>query len=262
MSEPSFAGERAMAAATLVFDPPVIAHRGASARAPENTLAALREAARCGCRWVEFDVKLSRDGVPFVIHDDRLERTTNGRGRVRDLDAQALAKLDAGGWFDPRFAGERIPTLAEALSLLVELGLCANIEIKPCVGREQETAERVIAEVRRVWPNDQPPPLFSSFSRTALLTAKRLAPEIPRGLLREAPGSDWAAEMQALGCRTLHLDHTQLDLGHLRRLRDAGVPVLLYTVNDPERARILLEAGASAIFTDVPDLVLAALAAQ
>jgi len=254
-------GRAVVEPSAIVFDPPLVAHRGASARAPENTLAAFREAARCGCRWVEFDVKLSRDGVPFVIHDDRLERTTDGRGRVRDLDADALARLDAGSWFDPRFSGERIPTLAETLALLLELDLSANIEIKPCEGREEETAEVVAAEVHRLWPADRPLPLFSSFSRTALETARRVAPEIPRGLLREAPGADWAAEMQALGCLTLHLDHKQLAPGHLRRLAQAGVPVLLYTVNDPARARALLEAGAAAVFTDVPDLVLEALAA-
>lgn len=242
------------------FRPPVIGHRGAAALAPENTLAGLAAARAAGCRWVEFDVKLSRDGVPVLMHDDRLERTTDGRGPVRDLDAAPLAQLDAGSRFAPRFAGEPVPTLAQAIERLAELDLEANIEIKPCPGRERETGEIVAREVLRLWPADRPAPLFSSFSEIALEAAAAVAPMIPRGLLRRRPGSDWADRMQALGCVTLHLRHDGATPSELSRMRELGVAVMLYTVNEPARARFLLEAGAAAVFTDVPDLVLEALA--
>lgn len=243
-----------------MFAPPVVGHRGAAALAPENTLAGLAAARAAGCRWVEFDVKLSADDVAVLMHDEGLERTTDGRGRVREHRAAALARLDAGGRFAPRFAGEPLPTLAQAIRRLGELDLEANIEIKPCPGRERETGELVAREVLRLWPSDRPAPLFSSFSEAALEAARAVAPEIPRGLLRRRLGSDWAERMQALGCVTLHLHRDGVTLADLARLRELGVPVLIYTVNDPVRARELLTAGAAAVFTDVPDLVLAALA--
>lgn len=237
----------------------VIGHRGAAARAPENTLAGLALARKLGCRWVEFDVRLSRDGVPVLLHDETLERTTSGRGRLCDFDAAELQTLDAGSWFAASFAGERIPTLAQAVALLVELGLGANVEIKACAGREAEAGERVARELQHLWPADRPPPLLSSFSEAALAAAMRAAPDIPRGLLRERLGADWRLRMTALGCVTLHLNHRWVSRHQLAALRDAGVPVLLYTVNEPERATELLEAGAAAVFSDVPDLIFAAL---
>ena len=124
---------------------PVIGHRGAAAAAPENTLASLRKAKELGASWVEFDVKLTRDGVPILMHDERLERTTNGRGEVAQATLAELQELDAGGWFGPAFRGERVPTFEAALGLCAELGLGINVEIKPCPGREAETA-RVAVE--------------------------------------------------------------------------------------------------------------------
>ena len=125
--------------------PRVIGHRGAAAVAPENTLASLRRAKELGAGWVEFDVKLTRDGAAVLIHDERLERTTDGRGEVARTTLAELRKLDAGAWFDPAFAGERVPTLGDALALCGELGLGINVEVKPCPGREAETA-RVAVE--------------------------------------------------------------------------------------------------------------------
>ena len=111
--------------------PPVIGHRGAAGMAPENTLAALRRAHALGCRWVEFDVRLTRDGELILLHDDRLERTTNGCGIARALSLSAIRRFDAGSWFDPAFTEERVPTLAQAIAVLSELGLGANVELKP-----------------------------------------------------------------------------------------------------------------------------------
>jgi glycerophosphoryl diester phosphodiesterase len=231
----------------------VIGHRGAAARAPENTLAGLREAHRLGCAWVEFDVMLSRDGVPVLIHDETVDRTTNGRGRVPDLTFAELRRLDAGVRFGTRFPGERIPTLDEAIDLCLELGLAANVEIKPARGYEPETGTAVAEMLLRRWPEDGPRLLISSFERPALQAALEVAPAVPRGLLAEPVPVDWEAAMQAFRCTTLHLSHRRVKPKEIRGLADRGVPVLLYTVNEPWRARDLIGAGAAGVFTDAPD---------
>lgn len=238
---------------------PVIGHRGAAALAPENTLASLREAHRVGCRWVEFDVMLSRDSLPVLIHDERVDRTTSGRGRVPDLTYAELRALDAGSWKSPRFAGERIPHLEEAIALCLELGLAANVEIKPARGHERRTGEVVAEALARLWPADGPPLLVSSFARRSLELALQVAPLIPRGLLAERLPRDWASAMQRLGCTSLHLSQRRVSPGELAALVRARVPTLLYTVNAPARARTLLAAGAAAVFTDAPDVILAGL---
>jgi len=237
---------------------PVIGHRGAAARAPENTLAGLCEAHALGAKWVEFDVMLTADGVPVLIHDETLERTTDGRGEVARHTAAEIRSLDAGAWFAPRFAGERVPTLAEAVDLLVRLGLSVNVEIKPATGYAAATGEVVADHLRQCWPADGPRLLLSSFERMALDSAARVAPDIPRGLLAEDLPEDWEWALDKLGCTTLHLDHARLEPDRVRELTEQGVPMLLYTVNDPARARMMRAAGAVAIITDVPDLLLAA----
>ena len=240
----------------------VIGHRGAAGRAPENTLAGLRAAHALDVRWVEFDVMLSRDEVPLLIHDETLQRTTNGLGRVPRHTAAEIRACDAGSWFAAEFAGERVPTLDEAVALLLELGLHANVEIKPAAGCELRTGEVVADTLRRIWPEDGPRLLLSSFEREALVPARSLLPDVPRGLLASTLPDDWADAMQALECATLHLDHNHLGLAALHGLTEAGVPLLLYTVNSVSRASELLTAGAAALFSDVPDLLLADLAVQ
>jgi glycerophosphoryl diester phosphodiesterase len=237
----------------------VIGHRGAAASAPENTLAGLRKARELGARWVEFDVMLTADGVPVLIHDETLRRTTSGRGRVSERTLAEIRTLDAGAWFAPEFRGERVPTLDEAVALLLELGLYANVEIKPAAGHAVATGETVAEVLRTSWPKDGPHLLLSSFDRSALSAAQRSAPGIPRGLLASRLPADWRQAVQALACATLHLDHSHLSLAALGRLVGEGAPVLLYTVNAAARARELLSAGAAAVFTDAPDLLLAAL---
>ena len=241
---------------------PIIGHRGAARRAPENTLAGLRRAHALGAAWVEFDVMLTRDLVPILIHDETLERTTDGHGRVPDYDLAAIQALDAGAKFAPGFAGERVPTLEEAVALLLELGLGANVEIKPALGHETATGAKVAAALAELWPADGPPLLLSSFERPALAAALHAAPHLPRGLLAQALPADWAEAMAASACTTLHLDQQAVDAGLMARLDAAGVPVLLYTVNEPARALELLGQGAAGLFTDEPDTLLAALAAS
>lgn len=240
----------------MISVPPVIGHRGAAAHAPENTLASFRAAAGLGCRMVEFDVRLSADGVPVVFHDDRLERTTDGAGPVGAFPLAALRRLDAGAWFAPAFAGEPVPTLAEVLALCAGLGLAVNIEIKPDPGLEAATARAALAVATGIWPPGAPPPLVSSFRADALAAAAAAAPAWPRGLLVERLPEDWRACAAALGCAAIHADHGTLDAGQVAMVRAAGLAVLAYTVNEFGRAEWLWRAGVAAVFADAPDRVM------
>lgn len=221
--------------------PRVFAHRCGGALAPENTLAGLRAAAAHGFTAVEFDVMLSADGTPVLIHDETLERTTNGRGRVCETPDAVLFALDAGG-------GERIPTLAEAAALCAELGLFANIEIKPAAGYELATGETVARFVADHWRGV--PPLLSSFSRPALAAARRVAPQLRYGLLFEAVPRNWRRQMDEVGATTLHCAADCVRDTTIAAAAVAGVPVLCYTVNDPQAAQRLFARGVSGLFTD------------
>jgi glycerophosphoryl diester phosphodiesterase len=235
--------------------PRVIGHRGAVASAPENTLAGFRKAAELGVRWVEFDVRLTFDGHCVLLHDETAERTTNGAGRIRDLALAELQRLDAGSWFGPAFAGERVPTLDETIALLAELGLGANVELKPSPGQEEETARRVMAILRDRWPASLPMPLVSSFQEAALAAAREAMPEAPRGLLLGAVPRDWRQRAEDLDCATIHCDHNRLEPDLVRAMSEAGYPVLAYTVNDPARAATLFEWGVAAVFSDAPERI-------
>ncbi len=241
--------------------PRLIGHRGAKESAPENTLASLREAARQGARWVELDVMLTGDGVPVLIHDDTLDRTTDGRGPVAGLTLAELRRLDAGAWFSPRFAGERVPTLEEALALLLDLGLGLNLEIKPFPGREVPTAEAALAVLRRHWPAGRPL-LVSSFEVPCLEVARAAAPDIPRGYLLWDPPADWAAVADRLEAATLNVHQDRQTAASVAAYRATGRPVLAYTVNDAGRARELFGWGVAAVFTDAPGRLAATLGGQ
>lgn len=223
------------------------------AYAPENTAASFREAKVRGCAWVEFDVRLTRDGVPVLIHDAALNRTTNGKGRVAAHDYASLAGLDAGLWFGPEFAGERIPTLARAVALLGELGLGANIELKPVRRHQTAMAKAVAAVLSARWPDHLPPPLLSSFDRKVLAALRALDGPWPLGYLAKALPRRWRAEAARLGCRSVHCAQQRLKPAQAQAVKAAGFVLAAYTVNDPDRAATLFDWGVDAVFADVPD---------
>jgi glycerophosphoryl diester phosphodiesterase len=235
--------------------PRIIGHRGAAAYAPENTLEGIREAARRGARWVEFDAKLTGDGVVILMHDDTLDRTTNGRGPVARTNLSKIELLDAGSWFGAAWRDVRVPSLADALALLVEMDMQANIEIKPCPGREIETAQAVTEVVRGCWPADRPWPLLSSFSRASLSKARAAAPDVPRALLIWEFAADWAAAAATLGCISIHCADQHLTPPWADEIRKAGFALAVYTVNDPRRALELEGWGVQCLFTDRPDVI-------
>lgn len=241
-----------MAGGVSLYLAKVIGHRGACALAPENTLASIRRAARDGAMMVEFDAKLTAEGRPVVFHDDRLERTTDGVGPVASTTLEVIGALDAGAWFDPAFAGEPVPTLEEVLDTVLDAGLACNIEIKPCKGRDAETARTVIAAAKLCWPDDQAPPLISSFSREALAVARDLAPDWPRALVADELPGDWEQAALVLALKAFHLGDGGISRETVRMVVESGRSVAVWTVNEPPRAVVLWTWGVAAVFTDDP----------
>lgn len=209
-----------------------------------------------GLNWVEFDARLTADGVPVLLHDPTLDRTTDASGPIDRMAVKALQGVDAGGWFGPQFAGEPVPTLAQALACLADLGLAANIEIKAESGRGAEAGAQVATTVAVLWPEDLPAPLLSSFDTDALAAAAETAPDLDRALIVGAVPSDWAAYLDRLGSRALHAALTPLDEKTAAAVVGAGVALRVYTVNDPATAERLFACGVESVFTDRPDRLL------
>ena len=232
--------------------PSVFAHRCGGALAPENSLAGLRISAALGVRAVEFDVMLSADGSPWVIHDETLERTTSGTGRVCDAADAMLYRLDVGRCHHGAFAGEPLPTFGAVAALCRELGLMANVEIKPASGFDAVTGEVVARHVLDLWQG-APLPLVSSFSEVALAAARRVAPQLPLGCLYEAVPADWQARLRDVQAYSLHCDADLLDDSVLADALTSNIPVLCYTVNDRASVESLFKRGVSAVFSDRPD---------
>ena len=234
--------------------PRVFAHRCGGSLAPENTLSGLRVAAAMGLRAVEFDVMLSAGGSPWLIHDETLERTTSGAGRVCDTSDAVLQRLDAGSHQHRAFAGEPLPTFAAAAALCRELGLLANVEIKPATGFEAITGEVVARQLLELWQG-APLPLVSSFSEVALAAARRVSPQLPIGQLWVRPPADWLQRLAALDGFSVHCAAGEVDDELLTVAAAAGVPVLCWTVNQRALADDLWARGVSSVFSDRIDLL-------
>ncbi len=235
--------------------PKVIGHRGAAAYAPENTLASIHAAADLGIEWVEVDVKLTKDGVAIIFHDDELDRCTSGSGLVAETSFAAIQELDAGLWFGDSFMGEKIPTLEEALNVIIDRGLGVNLEIKPCPGREIETAEVMLDVATRIWSDDTPPPLISSFSHVSLESAMDMMTAWPRGLLIAEYVPHWKEFALHIDAHTLNINGNKVTRDQMDEYLDYGKPILAYTINDPEKAKVLLDWGVTSVFSDCPDVV-------
>ena len=210
----------------------------------------MRVGSRHGYRMVEFDVKLSRDGVAVLLHDDDLDRTTDGHGPALDLHYAELAQLDAGGWHSPEFAGEPIPTFEAVARYAIVNGIACNVEIKPCPGREAETGDIVARLADEFWTGVHKRPLLSSFSEEALAAAQAAAPDLPRALLVEKVPHDWQARLRRYGCVGLNINQIDATPELARAVHAAGYRLAAWTVNDPDRARLLFSWGVDAIFSD------------
>lgn len=234
-----------------------IAHRGAGKLAPENTLAAFRLGASHGYRMFECDVKLSADGVPFLLHDATLDRTSNGQGLAAELSWDALSRLDAGSWHSPAYAGEPLASLEAVAHYCLNNALGLNIEIKPTPGCESLTGTVVANAAARLWaeaPTDAMPPLLSSFQADALEAARVAQVHLPRALLLDALQSGWLETALKLGCVAVVCKHTQWDAVSVQQAQSASLKALSYTVNDASAALRLWALGTDGIITDRVDL--------
>lgn len=239
-----------------------VAHRGAGKLAPENTLAAFRLGASHGYRMFECDVKLSADGVPFLMHDATLQRTTNA---VEQLGAGlsatggdhawgALSQLDAGSWHSRHFAGEPLPTLEHIAHFCLRNGYFLNIEIKPTPGLERQTGEVVAQHAARLWQGAAVPPLLTSFHPEALQAARDAQPQLPRGLLLDSLSTGWLETALTLDCVAVVCNHALWDTFSVTQAKSAGLRTLSYTVNDEWAAQRLIDLGTDGIITDRVDL--------
>lgn len=231
--------------------PPLLAHRGGGWLAPENTLAAIRLGHAWGFAMIEYDVRLSGDGIPVLLHDDDIRRTSSGQGDAATMTLAQLQRYDYGSWHSPAWAGEAIPTLYGVAAYTLAHNMASNIEIKPHPGTDHETGRRVAEIAAGLWEHAELPPLLSSFSHTALAAARDSAPALPRALLIDKIlPQDWRATALELGCMGLNLQHGLITPDLVREVHAAGLSVLAWTVNDPARARRLLQWGCDAIVTD------------
>lgn len=227
----------------------VWAHRGASAEAPENTLAAFAAAEAAGADGIELDVHLSRDGVPVVIHDDTVDRTTSGRGAVVRLSLSELRRLDAGSWFANRFAGEPVPTLEEVLHW-AEGRLRLNLEVK------EYAAGQAILELLPRYPHARI--LVSSFDHKLLAALRRVDPELPLGFLVETVF--WRSALRravAAGAESLNPRSDLVSRPMVTACRRHGLAVYPWTVDAPERIAGLVRQGVDGVFTNDPSQVVA-----
>lgn len=226
-----------------------IAHRGAGRLAPENTLAAFRVGAGHGHTAFECDVQLSRDGVPFLLHDDTLPRTTSGQGLACERPWQDLALLDAGRWHSASFAGEPPCSLAALAAAAQAQGWALNLELKPSPGQAQRVGAGVARWLRQHWRGNLAP-LLSSFEPDALRAAHRADAAWPLALLLERWAPDAAAQARALGACAVVCHHATLEAEGIQALHAAGLRALAYTVNQADDAARLEAAGVDGLITD------------
>ena len=234
--------------------PVIIAHRGASAAAPENTIAAFKRAVELGAGGIEFDVQLSLDGQPVVIHDETVDRTSNGTGWVKDKTLEELKTLDFGSWFAPGFSGERISTLEEVLFLLSSWTGMLNIEIKSGPVFYHGIEKKVVGLVRKY--NMSHRVIISSFNHYSLVEVAGIAPEIGTGVLyMEGLYEPWSYAIKLGACAVHPLFHTLVP-EVVEGCRENGIAVNTFTVDRPELIKKMIVMGVDGIITNVPDIAL------
>ncbi len=245
----------------LDFTPPppsagLIGHRGIAAQAPENTLASFKLAAEQSIDWVEFDVQLTKDNGLVIFHDDTLERTTNGKGYVHEHTLNELSDLDAGSWFSSEFKGEKIPVFQEILPIFLKLKLFLNIELKvPTNASKQHgdtLANLVVDSLSNQWPAKKPWPLISSFNWDLLTIIRARLPEAPIGFLSDACSQELIEMVANTPNASLNCNFESLTDDLLAIINDFSIPALAYTVNQPDVAKKLLDAGIFGLFSDDP----------
>lgn len=231
----------------------LLAHRGASKYWPENTLESVKAAAEMGATWIETDVQFTQDNQLVMVHDIKLDRTTNGNGLVAQTDFADIRKLDAGGWMGPQFSGLTVPTLKEFLASICDQGLNLQLELKELPGGEEELADLVCDELESCGPSQWPSEIFiSGFSERCLRRVGERLPEIPRALALAFTPRDPDRLAEEIGVSIIQVQDKLTDGPALDAINASSVEFGVATVNDPIRARQLLNAGVQQILTDDP----------
>lgn len=233
----------------------VVAHRGASGYAPENTLAAFRRAVELGATFIETDLQLSRDARFVAMHDATLDRTTTGHGPVQALRLAELRELDAGSWFGPEFAGERIPELKEILEFARESDVGLYLELKP--GGVWGTVHALLGALRGA--RDASRAVILSFDPGTLAEVRLLAPTLMTGFLFDQPYPDAVERALRMGVHQLAPRGDFVTPELVAQARRADLQVVTWTINEPAHIRALIAAGVDGIMSDYPDRVVAAL---
>lgn len=235
--------------------PRLIAHRGLSALAPENTLSAVRAAHAAGCDWIEIDVQLLGDGTPVIWHDKDVRRCSNGRGQLRHMTLKEARQLDVGSWFSAEFAGERIATLDDMLALVTALGMGVNLELKINRGHDPAAlAQQAIPPLMAALPAEKR--LVSSFSAQALAHARSLGTtdRLAVGCLFERVPTDWLTRCESVQAFSVHANWKKLSRQRAAAIHNAGYPLVCFTANDPQRFAPCWEWGVTSAISDDPAL--------
>jgi len=233
--------------------PTLIAHRGYSAAAPENTLAAVRAAHQAGATWVELDVQLLGDGTPVIWHDTDVARCSNGRGELATMNWEKAQTLDVGSWFGDRFAGEKMPSLKAMLALLNELEMGVNMEIKVNKGRDPiALVDRALPEMLETLPPERL--IISSFNTSALSHCRKFASKerLALGVLFGSVPKDWQAQCEAIEAFSVHPDWPRLKRTQADAIQSDGYQILCYTANDPSAFHSRWAWGIASVITDEP----------
>lgn len=231
-----------------------IAHRGASAYAPENTFAAFIKALQMQAKWIEFDVMLTADKELVVFHDEMLNRTTNAHGALHQFPYAYLQTVDAGSWFHPHFSGEMIPLFASVMQFVKEQHLSVNIELKPRLGEEKKIAQLLLKVLENLQIQLDAKILVSSFSFAALQALHGLNKTINLAYLMDDYHANWREHAEEINCAAIHMNEVCINKTIAKEIKSLGYALSCYTVNDVKRAETLFHWGVDAIFTDYPDL--------
>lgn len=242
---------------SINLTPPInglIGHRGLAGHAPENTLIGIETAIELGLNWVEFDIQLTKDHELIIIHDDWVDRTTSGKGLVYNLFYEEIAKLDAGSWYAPQFAGTPVPSLRNILPNLLKSNITYNFELKlpdnPSLAYTQALTECMTTFLNMQWPTNKALPLVSSFEWDILLKIREKIPDLPIGFLCQ----HITPEISRLAAKTkncsVNCDYRNLSNQDITRMNQFEIPLLAYTVNDLDIANQLLNQGVYGVFTD------------
>lgn len=232
----------------------IAGHRGALALAPENTLAGFQKAVESNAKWIEVDTQLSADNVAIIFHDESVERTTNGQGKVADLTINQLNELDAGSWFSEDFIDEKIPTLQQSLLFCMQNDLNMNLEIKiHHAGQVKALVEKIVEVIYLTrFPIENL--ILSSFSTLALKQCQKLMPEIRLGYITEDDPQPLLEEIKAINLYSMHLDYKILNQQLASTLIQLGYKLVIWTMNDPLQTDKYKHWGVNMIITDKPNL--------